>query len=92
MLVFAFVGFPSIAECCVRPHRNQTPLTGSKDGGLVVFTRNVSTTAAAVTIADSGGNGGCCCGCDDGGDVDGEGDGGGCGGCGHCGGCGGCGG
>ncbi|KAF8080039.1 hypothetical protein N665_0980s0023 [Sinapis alba] len=99
MIVFAFVVFPSIVVCCVRPHRNQTSLTSqsrvletdktvSKDGrtcflitqGLVVLTRNVSTTAAAVTIADFGGDGGCCCGCDhDGGDGNGGGGGDGCG-------------
>ncbi|XP_056848414.1 uncharacterized protein LOC130498808 [Raphanus sativus] len=101
IIVCAGIVLPSLVLCCVLTHRKQTPLTsqsrdlemgktGSKDGGLVVLTRNVSITATtvaeAVIIADSGGGGGCCCGCDDGGGGDGGGDGGGCGGCGGCGG------
>ncbi|CAH2036592.1 unnamed protein product [Thlaspi arvense] len=85
MNVCAGIVLPSIVLCCVLTHRKQKPLksqprdlemgkTGTKDGGLVVLTRNVSTTAAvaaAVTTVDSAG------------DVDYNGSycGGGCGGC-----------
>ncbi|CAA7013879.1 unnamed protein product [Microthlaspi erraticum] len=97
IIVCAGIVLPALVLCCFLTHRKEKPLshprdlemgkTGTKDGGLVVLTRNVSTTAAAVTIADSDGGGGCCCGGGDGGgdggdDGGGDGDGGGCGGCG----------